>query len=111
MFKAVVLLAALSVSEHWVCAIPNNLNPDGTIIFDYEVAGNELIEKSPSQLIFQIIRNDARELLAVWFPELMPQQPGGTMVLIDKDDGSFRRTLLYTHFDLSDAGTCKKMTQ
>jgi hypothetical protein len=32
---------------------------------------------------------------------------GGTMVLIDKDDGSFRRTILYTHFDLSDAGTCK----
>jgi hypothetical protein len=106
-FKAVALLVTLSVSEHWVCAIPDNLSPDGKIIFDYEVAGNELIEKSPSKLILQIIRNDARQLLAIWFPELMPQQPGGTMVLIDKDDGSFRRTILYTHFDLSDAGTCK----
>jgi hypothetical protein len=58
--KTIVLVAA-TLGEHWVCAMPNKLEPAHATIFDFQFAGEEVIEKSPSfggEIRYRIMQND-----------------------------------------------------
>jgi hypothetical protein len=62
----------MEAGDHWVCSIPHKLEPSHTVLFDLQVERNELIEKSPSDIRWQILRNDEKVLVAIWVPTSLP---------------------------------------
>jgi len=57
--------AGETANEHWVCAMPHRLYPSQTVIFDFQVAGDRLVEKSPANTDFLIVRNDDRAITVI----------------------------------------------
>jgi hypothetical protein len=111
MMKAIVLVA-LAASEHWFCGLPSLLHHGHVDIYDFEVAGNELVEKpqppdtSPIDP-YQILRNDAAALVAVG---LAPDAVADVIV-IDKISGAFTTARVYAAAGsrpFSGQGTCRK---
>lgn len=109
MIKAIVLVAA-TLGEHWVCAIPNKLEPSHTILFDLQVAGDRLVQKLPVETGYQILRNDDRAITAVRVLSFLPEKVAD-VVGIDKQRGLFKLTQVYfgESDDVPSAGDCKKM--
>jgi hypothetical protein len=108
MFKAAVFLVALSVSEHWVCATPLTKSEE------FDISGNELIRNPGTALptTYQILKNDANALDAVWvFWNYGATNRG--LIVLDKTSGSLREATVSTdsRFNSSDTVTCKKMPQ
>jgi hypothetical protein len=83
---------AMEAGDHWVCSIPHKLEPSHTVLFDLQVEGSELIEKSPSDIRWQIVRNDEKVLVAIWATTSQPPSvPGIVNVLgITKESSSFK---------------------
>jgi len=108
MFKTAVLLVALSVSEHWVCATPLTKSEE------FDISGNELIRNPGTELptIFQVLKNDADAVYAVWVSGIAGQ-PIAALVVLDKTSGSLREATVSTdsRFNSSDTVTCKKKPQ
>ena len=90
MLKAILIIAALN--EHWVCAMPNKLEPSHAIIVRLQFAGEEIIEKSPSlggAIRYRIMKNDADFTYAVH-----PYEPTSVdTIRIDERNRQFT----YTH--------------
>jgi hypothetical protein len=109
MIKALVLIAA-TMGEHWVCAIPNKLEPPHTIIFDLQVAGDRLVQSLPVETGYLILRNDDQAITAVRMLSFLPEKVAD-VVGIDKQRGLFK--LMQVYFgesdDVASAGDCKKM--
>ena len=106
MIKALVLVAA-TLSEHWVCAMPNKLEPAHAILFDFQFAGDEVIEKSSGfgwEIRYHIMKNDNDLTYAV-----RPSEPTSVdTIRIYKLNHSFT----YTHIgenDIQSEGDCMKM--
>jgi hypothetical protein len=104
--KAIVLVAA-TLGEHWVCAMPNKLEPAHAIIFDFQFAGTEIIETSPSlgwEIRYRIMQNDNELTYAV-----RPYEPTSVdTIRIYKQNRSFT----YTHIgenSIQSEGDCMKM--
>ena len=106
MFKAAVFLVALSVSEHWVCATPLTKSEE------FDISGNELIRNPETAFptTYQILKNDANALYAVWVSGITGQ-PIAALVVLDKTSGSLREATVSTdsRFNSSDTVTCKNV--
>jgi hypothetical protein len=105
---------ATEAGEHWVCSIPHKLESAHTVIFDLQVEGNELIEKSPSDRRWQIVRNDEKVLVAIWAAtSIPPSVPGIANVLgITKESSSFKITQVWlSGDDIISEGDCRKLDQ
>jgi hypothetical protein len=105
---------AVEAGDHWVCSIPHKLEPSHTVIFDLQVEGSELIEKSPVDMRWQILRNDEKVLVAVWATTSQPPSvPGIVHVLgITKESSSFKIVSVWLAGpdDFSE-GDCRKIDQ
>ena len=108
MFKAAIFLIGLSVSEHGVCATPLTKSEE------FDISGNELIRNPETAFptTYQILKNDANALYAVWVSGIAGQ-PIAALVVLDKTSGSLREATVSTdtRFNSSDTVTCKKMPQ
>jgi hypothetical protein len=108
MFKTTVFLVALSVSEHWVCATPLTKSEE------FDISGNELIRNPGTALptTYQILKNDANALHAVWVSGIAGQ-PIAALVVLDKTSGLLREATVSTdsRFNSGDTVTCKKTPQ
>jgi hypothetical protein len=105
---ASVLWSTSARAEHWVCAMPNKLEPSQTIIFDFEVAGGELVEKvTGMELRFQMLRNDDQMIAAVRVVTALPTKVA-EIVAIDKQRGPFKIAQVFVgEEDLDAGGNCQ----
>src|SRR6476660_2366199 len=104
----------MEAGDHWVCSIPHKLEPSHTVIFDLQVEGNELIEKSPSDIRWQIVRNDEKVLVAIWATtSIPPSVPGIASALgITKESSSFKITQVWlAGDDIISEGDYRKLDQ
>lgn len=107
MFETIVS-AALIANEHWVCAVSHSLEPSRTVIFDFEVIGNELVQMAPAEVRYRILRNDDRKIVGVWLPSCLPRQ-GVNVTVIDKKSSRFRLSQVYVgRDDISVEGNCTR---
>jgi hypothetical protein len=104
--KTIVLVAA-TISEHWVCGIPQATAVE---IFSFKIAGNEVTTLEQPPTTFQILRNDASGLIAVWLPDTSAVT--GSLILLDKRSGHFERDIPFaggdSSFTASFSGTCRR---
>lgn len=106
---ATVLWSTSARAEHWVCAMPNKLDPSRTVIFDFEVAGDWLVEKSPAEVSYHIVRNDDRAIVGV--PSYMPKI-GANLAIIDKQQGLIRLSQVYVGDpEITVEGNCQRLSK
>ena len=106
--------SAMEAGDHWVCSIPHKLEASHTVLFDLQVEGSELIEKSPSEIRWQIVRNDEKVLVAIWATTSQPPSVPGiaNVLLIAKELSSFKIVSVWlAGDDLISEGDCRKIDQ
>ena len=110
-YFAITSTVLAAPNEHWVCAVPHRLEPSQTVIFDFEVVGDELVQIISSEVRYRILRNDDREIVGVWLPSYLPR-PGASLAVIDKQAKRFRVTQVFiARDDLQDVsveGNCTR---
>jgi hypothetical protein len=87
------------------------LAPSETVIFDFEITGEEIVVKSPAEVRYRIMRNDDRQIVGVWLPSFLPRR-GANLVVIDKQAKRFRLSQVYVagddSVDASVEGNCTR---
>lgn len=108
------ILSASASDDSWVCAYPGYLDSKPVIVH-FTIEGGDLVEiGSPFDMHYKILQNNELAVVAAWsisVVELNQKKPepsiGAMVVIINKQDGSFRRGNVLMSGDTTPSdGTC-----
>jgi hypothetical protein len=109
---SILCLPANAAGESWVCAYPGYSADNRTVIERFTVDGDFLVE-AEFGLRYKILQNNEFSIVAAWsISEIEPNHSepsiGAFVVIIDKKDGSFRRSnaFLSEKGDAAALGSC-----
>jgi hypothetical protein len=112
---SIIWLPANAATESWVCAWPSYLDGKKPVIVRFKVDGEDLVEEEKFGLRYKILQNNEFSIVAAWsISEIERNQNktepsiGAMVVIINKKDGSFRRsnTILGEEGDAAALGSC-----